>query len=51
MPIAGPRELVTKLEAAGHDVVAIEFAAAGHYDIADQPDYIARVDKALNRDS
>ncbi|MEL7130052.1 MAG: hypothetical protein AAGK23_10925 [Pseudomonadota bacterium] len=50
MPIIGPRELVARREAAGHDVAAIEFAAAGHYDIADQPDYIARVGKALNRD-
>ncbi|MEM6411506.1 MAG: alpha/beta fold hydrolase [Pseudomonadota bacterium] len=47
--IAAVRDLAQKLEAAGHDVRLVEFENAGHYDIADQPDYISLVRAALNR--
>ncbi|MEM7662353.1 MAG: alpha/beta fold hydrolase [Pseudomonadota bacterium] len=46
--ITAVRDLAEKLETAGHDVQYAEFEDAGHYDIAEQPDYVARVSAALD---
>ena len=43
LKITAVKDLAEKLEAAGHDVDYIEFDNAGHYDIAEQPDYVSRV--------
>ena len=45
--IVAPRDLHDRLAAAGFDVTKLEFEDAGHYDIAEQPDYVARVGEAL----
>ena len=45
--IAAVRDLAEKLESAGHDIQYIEFDNAGHYDIAEQPDYVSRVGASL----
>ncbi|MEL7480372.1 MAG: alpha/beta fold hydrolase [Pseudomonadota bacterium] len=49
LPIAATRDLASKLEARGHDVLSLEFSKAGHYDIAEQPDYVERTGAAINR--
>ena len=47
LPIVGPRDLYDRLKAAGLDVSKLEFKDAGHYDIAEQSDYITRVGAVL----
>jgi len=48
LPIAALRDLAEQLEAASLNVTYLEFEEAGHYDIAEQPDYVSRVRAALS---
>lgn len=50
LPIAALRDLANQLVATGLNVQYLEFENAGHYDIAEQPDYETRVKAALTDD-